>query len=89
MAIDKNTKQFDLNYFPVTPCPKNRSVFKDYLDFLIDLKSNQKIYNIFCHSDQDVLQDTTNGVEGERQIQRNHQHNGWFPYLFSKSPNSL
>ena len=37
---------------PYTP---NRPILKDYLDFLIDLKSNLEIDNIFCHNDQYVF----------------------------------
>ena len=32
-----------------------------------------------------LLQDTTNNVEGQREIQRNRQHTEWLPYYFSKS----
>ena len=43
----------DLDYFPVTPYPPKKSVFKDYLDFLIDLIPLD-IDSITCHCDQDV-----------------------------------
>ena len=33
----------------------SKSFLKDYLDFLIDLKSNIEISNILCHSDQDMF----------------------------------
>ena len=49
------TIQSDLNYFPLIPYAANESVLKDYLDFLIDLKSDLEIDNIFCYSDQDVF----------------------------------
>ena len=49
------TIQSDLNYFPLIPYAPNESVLKDYLDFLIDLKSDLEIDNIFCYSDQDVF----------------------------------
>ena len=81
MVTDKRTIQSDLDYFPVIPYPPNESVLKDYLDFLIDLKNDLEIDNRFCYSDQDI----TNNSDGGRQIQRNHQHNGWFPYPSSKS----
>ena len=55
MVTDKCTIQSDLDYFLVIPYPPNGTVLKDYLDFLIDLKSNLEIYNIFCHNDQDVF----------------------------------
>ena len=40
---------------PVIPYPPYESVLKYYLEFLLDLKSNLEIDNIFCHSDQDVF----------------------------------
>ena len=49
MVTDKHTIQSDLNYFPLIPHPPSESVLKDYLDFLIDLKSD------LCYSDQDVF----------------------------------
>ena len=55
LVTDKRTIQSDLNYFPVIPYPPNKSVPKDYLYFLIDLKSDLEIDNIFCRSDQDVF----------------------------------
>ena len=55
MVTDKNTIQYNLDYFPVIPYSPNESVLKDYLDFLFDLKSDLEINNIFCHSDQDVF----------------------------------
>ena len=50
-----HTTQSDLDYFPVTPYPPNESVLKDYLDFLLDLRSDLEIDKIFCHSNQDVF----------------------------------
>ena len=41
--------------YPLAIYPPNESVLKDYLDFLIDLKSDLRIDSIFCHSDQDVF----------------------------------
>ena len=55
MVADQHAIQSDLDYFPVLPYAPNESVLKDYLDFLIDLKSDLEIDNIFCHSDQDVF----------------------------------
>ena len=55
MVTDNRTIQSDLDYFPVVPYPPNESVFKDYLDFLIDLKSDLEIDNIFYHSDQNLF----------------------------------
>ena len=55
MVTDKRTIQSDLDYFLVIPYPPKESVLKDYLDFLIDLKSDLEIDNIFCHIDQDMF----------------------------------
>ena len=55
MVTDNRTIQSDLDYFPVIPYPTNDSVLKDYLGFLIDLKSDLEVDNIFCHSNQDVF----------------------------------
>ena len=56
MVTDNRTIQSDLDYFPVIPYPPpNESVFKDYLDFLIDLESNLETNNIFYHSDQNLF----------------------------------
>ena len=54
MVTDKRTIQPDLGYFSVIPYQPNESVLK-HLDFLIDVKNDLEIYNIFCHSDQDVF----------------------------------
>ena len=55
MVTHKRTIQSDLDYFSVIFYPPNESVLKDYLDFLIDLKNDLEIDNIFCHSDCDVF----------------------------------
>ena len=56
VVTDNRTIQSDLGYFPVIPYPPpNESVFKDYLDFLIDLESNLETNNIFYHSDQNLF----------------------------------
>ena len=56
MVTDNRTIQSDLDFFPVIPYPPpNESVFKDYLDFLIDLESNIETNNIFYHSDQNLF----------------------------------
>ena len=55
MVTDKRTIQSDLDYFPVTPYPPKESVLKDYLNFLIDLKSDLEIDKIFCHIDEDLF----------------------------------
>ena len=55
MTTNTHTVQSDLDYFPVIPYPPKDSILKDYMDFLVDLKEDLEIQNIFCHSDQDVF----------------------------------
>ena len=64
MVTNKRTIKSDLDFLPVFPHPPNDSILKDYLDFLINVKADLEIDDIFCHSDQDVfLQNFANNVE--------------------------
>ena len=47
-------RQTEIRY-PIKAYPSKKSVLENYLDFLIDLKSDLEIGNIFCHSNQDVF----------------------------------
>ena len=55
MVTNKRTIKSYLDFLPVIPHPQNDSILKDYLDFLIDVKADLEIDNIFGHSDQDVF----------------------------------
>ena len=57
-----NTKIFDVvtyisetGFLPVIPQPAKDNVYKNYLDFSLDIKSEQNLNYIFGHSDQDVF----------------------------------
>ena len=52
---DIATCKSETEFLPVvTQAPKD-NVCKYYLDFLLDMKNDQKLNYIFCHSDQDAF----------------------------------
>ena len=47
MVTNKRTIQSDIDYFPVIPYPPSEFILKDYLVFLIDLKSDLELITYF------------------------------------------
>ena len=52
---DVATYKSGTGFLPVIPRPPKDNMCKHYLDFLLDMKSDQNMNYIFCRSDQDVF----------------------------------
>ena len=52
---DVGTCKAETGFLPVIPQPPKDNVYKCYLDFLLNIRNDQNLSNIFCHNDHGVF----------------------------------
>ena len=66
-------------FLPVISQPPKDNVCKCYLDFLLNVKNDQNLSNIFCHNDHDVFYKHSQIIWRKKKW-KHCKYNGRFPY---------
>ena len=77
---DVGTCKSETGFLPVIPQPPKDNVCKCYLDFLLNMKNDQNLSEIFCHNDHDVFYKLSQIICIKKKW-KHRKYNGKFPYF--------